>query len=111
TSYTCPANANKCGKESTTLSKSGTSITLSSADCYTTTGFSNGCYDLDTLNQLDPALMQDFEDAAAALGLNIDQYEMCLCDGTLCNGSIRASVNMLMVTSLAVIASFVALAS
>ncbi|PIK40055.1 hypothetical protein BSL78_23099 [Apostichopus japonicus] len=97
TTVTCPTGS-QCSKSTIALSNSDVSVTTDEAACITLIQpIENKCYGRDMLDEIMPNFEATLTLVADSLGLTIDDAEICLCDGNVCNHSVKFSVNLALV--------------
>lgn len=53
-------------------------------------GFSSGCYDRDDFEKISPDVAEGIKQLEEFSGITFNTIEGCICDGNLCNGSIKS---------------------
>ena len=81
------------------LTDSDVSITIDEESCSPASlEAENNCYRNYMLNEIDPTLEVALGQLAKVAELEVD-LEICICDGNLCNGSVRFSISVSLIVS------------
>ncbi|KAJ8025040.1 hypothetical protein HOLleu_35130 [Holothuria leucospilota] len=62
-------------------------------------GFSSGCYERDDFEKISPDVAEGIKQIEALSGITFDTIEGCICDGNLCNGSIKFAFSISVIIS------------
>ncbi|KAJ8025054.1 hypothetical protein HOLleu_35152 [Holothuria leucospilota] len=67
--------------------------------------FLNGCYDRNDLERIDPDEAEALKQLEELTGITFNAIEICICDGNLCNGSMKSVFSISVIIS-SVVMSF-----